>query len=213
MTVAANDRPRSHSTCPPARSGEVGHAAGAVLRPRSGFTVEPARASPLEHVDGRGMAETLASPSPVMYAWFMTVWTSNWLDADRQPVRLLLLCLMFASLVMSTSVAEAFGDRAGLFVTATWRSTAAPHSPDRLPRPPPAHALRQRPGLGGRHRAALDRRYRHRQQCPAGPVGGGDADHLRRRDRRSSIAGPEKPVQLRQPDLRRDPPSASACSS
>jgi len=52
----------------------------------------------------------------VMYAWFMTVWTSNWLDGDRQPVRLLLLGLMFASLLMSTSVSEAFGDRAGLFV-------------------------------------------------------------------------------------------------
>ncbi len=70
----------------------------------------------VEHVDARGMTETLILTLAVMYAWFMTVWTSNWLDADRQPVRLLLLCLMFASLVMSTSVADAFGDRAGLFV-------------------------------------------------------------------------------------------------
>ncbi len=70
----------------------------------------------LGHVDARGMAETLVLTLAVMYAWFMTVWTSNWLDADRQPVRLLLLCVMFASLVMSTSVSEAFGDRAGLFV-------------------------------------------------------------------------------------------------
>jgi low temperature requirement protein LtrA len=62
------------------------------------------------------MAETLVLTLAVMYAWFMTVWTSNWLDADRQPVRLLLLGLMFASLLMSTSISEAFGDRAGLFV-------------------------------------------------------------------------------------------------
>jgi len=60
----------------------------------------------------------------VMYAWFMTVWTSNWLDVDRRPVQLMLLGVMFASLLMSASVAGAFGDdvfgitgdRAGLFV-------------------------------------------------------------------------------------------------
>ena len=62
------------------------------------------------------MVQTLVLTLAVMYAWFMTVWTSNWLDVDRQKVRLLLLGLMFASLLMSTSVAEAFGDRAGLFV-------------------------------------------------------------------------------------------------
>jgi low temperature requirement protein LtrA len=81
------------------------------------FTVSQLAHHLLGHVDARGMAETLVLTLAVMYAWFMTVWTSNWLDAGRQPVRLLLLCLMFASLVMSTSVSEAFGDRAGLFVT------------------------------------------------------------------------------------------------
>jgi low temperature requirement protein LtrA len=80
------------------------------------FTVSQLAQHLFEHVDARGMAETLVLTLAVMYAWFMTVWTSNWLDADRQPVRLLLLSLMFASLVMSTSVSEAFGDRAWLFV-------------------------------------------------------------------------------------------------
>jgi low temperature requirement protein LtrA len=80
------------------------------------FTVSQLAHHLLEHVDARGMVETLVLTLAVMYAWFMTVWTSNWLDADRQPVRLLLLGLMFASLLMSTSVSEAFGDRAGLFV-------------------------------------------------------------------------------------------------
>jgi low temperature requirement protein LtrA len=60
-----------------------------------------------------------------MYAWFMTVWTSNWLDVERRKVQLLLLGLMFASLLMSTSITAAFdytppwswiGDRAALFV-------------------------------------------------------------------------------------------------
>jgi low temperature requirement protein LtrA len=80
------------------------------------FTVSQLTRHLFDHVDARGMAETLVLTLAVMYAWFMTVWTSNWLDADRRPVRLMLLCVMFASLVMSTSVAEAFGDRAWLFV-------------------------------------------------------------------------------------------------
>jgi len=80
------------------------------------FTVSRLSRNLLEHVDARGMAETVVLTLAVMYAWFMTVWTSNWLDVDRRPVQLMLLGLMFASLLMSTSVSEAFGDRAGLFV-------------------------------------------------------------------------------------------------
>jgi low temperature requirement protein LtrA len=80
------------------------------------FTISQLAHHLLEHVDARGMLETLVLALAVMYAWFMTVWTSNWLDVDRRPVRLLLLGLMFASLLMSTSISAAFGDRAGLFV-------------------------------------------------------------------------------------------------
>jgi low temperature requirement protein LtrA len=79
------------------------------------FTVSQLAKHLLDEVDGRGMVETLILALAVMYAWFMTVWTTNWLDGERQAVRLMLLGLMFASLLMSTSVAEAFGDRAGLF--------------------------------------------------------------------------------------------------
>jgi len=53
------------------------------------FTVSQLALNLLEQVDARGMAETLVLTLAVMYAWFMTVWTSNWLDGDRQPVRLL----------------------------------------------------------------------------------------------------------------------------
>jgi low temperature requirement protein LtrA len=80
------------------------------------FTVSQLAHHLLDHVDARGMLETLVLTLAVMYAWFMTVWTSNWLDVDRQPVRLMLLGLMFASLLMATSITEAFGDRAALFV-------------------------------------------------------------------------------------------------
>lgn len=79
----------------------------------------------VEHVEWRGIAETLVLTLAAMYAWFMTVWTSNWLDVERRPVQLMLLGLMFASLLMSTSIVGAFdynppwswvGDRAALFV-------------------------------------------------------------------------------------------------
>ena len=89
------------------------------------FTVSQLSRNLVEHVSVRGMAQTLVLALAVMYAWFMTVWTSNWLDVDRRRVQLVLLGLMFASLLMSASVAGAFddslfaswfGDRAGLFV-------------------------------------------------------------------------------------------------
>ena len=85
------------------------------------FTVSQLSLNLVEEVSLRGMAQTLVLTLAVMYAWFMTVWTSNWLDVERRPVQLMLLGLMFASLLMSTSVADVFGnsslgDRADLFV-------------------------------------------------------------------------------------------------
>jgi low temperature requirement protein LtrA len=89
------------------------------------FTVSQLSRHLVENVSARGMLETLVLALAVMYAWFMTVWTSNWLDVDRRKVQLMLLVLMFASLLMATAVGEAFGgprfapwlgDRAGLFV-------------------------------------------------------------------------------------------------
>ncbi len=71
----------------------------------------------LAHVDVRTGAETLLKALAVVYAWFMTAWGLNWLDPDKLPVRLLIVGLMFASLLMSVSISDAFGDRAWLFVT------------------------------------------------------------------------------------------------
>jgi low temperature requirement protein LtrA len=71
----------------------------------------------LEHVDLRTGAETLIMGLAVIYAWYMTAWGANWLDPDRLPVRGLLVGLMFASLLMSAGIGDAFGDRAWLFVT------------------------------------------------------------------------------------------------
>jgi low temperature requirement protein LtrA len=71
----------------------------------------------LEHVDVRTGLETTVLTFAVVYAWYMTAWGANWLEPDRLPVRLMLIALMFASLLMSAGIGEAFGDRAWLFVT------------------------------------------------------------------------------------------------
>jgi low temperature requirement protein LtrA len=70
----------------------------------------------LEHVDLRTGAETVIMALAVVYAWYMTAWGANWLEPDRLPVRLLLVGLMFASLLMSVAIADAFDGRAWLFV-------------------------------------------------------------------------------------------------
>jgi low temperature requirement protein LtrA len=71
----------------------------------------------LGHVDLRTGAETLILALAVFYAWYMTAWGANWLEPGRLAVRALLVGLMFASLLMSVAIADAFGDRAWLFVT------------------------------------------------------------------------------------------------
>jgi low temperature requirement protein LtrA len=71
----------------------------------------------LEHVDLRTGAETAIMALAVVYAWYMTAWGANWLEPDRLPVRVLLVALMFASLLMSVGIADAFDGRAWLFVT------------------------------------------------------------------------------------------------
>ena len=71
----------------------------------------------VEHVDLRTGAETAILALAIYYAWYMTAWGANWLDPDRLPVRILLVGLMFASLLMSVAIGDAFDGRAWLFVT------------------------------------------------------------------------------------------------
>jgi low temperature requirement protein LtrA len=71
----------------------------------------------LAHIDLRTGAETVIMALAVVYAWYMTAWGANWLEPNRLPVRLLLVGLMFASLLMSLGIADAFNGRAWLFVT------------------------------------------------------------------------------------------------
>ncbi|WP_199100172.1 low temperature requirement protein A [Dyella sp. ASV21] len=54
----------------------------------------------------------------VWWVWIFTGWITNWLDPERLAVRLLLLVLMFAGLLLSTALPEAFDGRAYVFAGA-----------------------------------------------------------------------------------------------
>jgi low temperature requirement protein LtrA len=69
------------------------------------------------HVDLRTGTETVILALAVFYAWYMVAWGANWLDPGALPVRAALVGLMFASLLMSVAIGDAFDDRAWLFVT------------------------------------------------------------------------------------------------
>jgi low temperature requirement protein LtrA len=70
-----------------------------------------------DHVDLRTGAETVILALAVFYRWYMVAWGANWLDPGPLPVRAALVGLMFASLLMSVALDDAFGARAWLFVT------------------------------------------------------------------------------------------------
>ena len=65
-----------------------------------------------------GAIHTLLLFLAVWWVWIYTSWVTNWLDPDRVPVRLLLLVLMVAGLVLSTSIPAAFEDKGLAFAIA-----------------------------------------------------------------------------------------------
>ena len=71
----------------------------------------------LARVDLRTGLETVVLALAVFYAWYMVAWGANWLEPDPLAVRLALVGLMFASLLMSVAIDDAFDGRAWLFVT------------------------------------------------------------------------------------------------
>jgi low temperature requirement protein LtrA len=54
----------------------------------------------------------------VWWVWIFTGWITNWLDPERLAVRLLLLALMFAGLLLSTALPQAFDGRGRVFAGA-----------------------------------------------------------------------------------------------
>jgi low temperature requirement protein LtrA len=72
----------------------------------------------LDHLTVRGALQTLLLLLAVWWAWVYTAWFTNWYDPDHRTVRLVLLALMFASLVMSSALPEAFGAHGLVFASA-----------------------------------------------------------------------------------------------
>ena len=69
----------------------------------------------LDDLTWRGTGQALLVLLVVWWAWNYTTWVTNELDPESTIVRLLLLGIMFASLLMSVAIPEAFGSRALLF--------------------------------------------------------------------------------------------------
>jgi low temperature requirement protein LtrA len=72
----------------------------------------------LEHYSLRGAIETFILFMAVWWTWIDTAWVTNWLDPAKRPVRLMLLVMMLAGLVLSTSIPEAFSERGIYFALA-----------------------------------------------------------------------------------------------
>ncbi|MEA2481218.1 MAG: hypothetical protein QOJ07_3140 [Thermoleophilaceae bacterium] len=54
----------------------------------------------------------------VWWAWIYTTWMVNWFDPESNPVRLVLVAVMLASLLVAAAVPEAFGRNGALFAGA-----------------------------------------------------------------------------------------------
>jgi low temperature requirement protein LtrA len=72
----------------------------------------------LAHLDLRGALHTALLLLAVWWAWVYTAWITNWFDPNRRAVRLMLVGVMVASLLMSASLPNAYGDRGLLFAGA-----------------------------------------------------------------------------------------------
>ena len=72
----------------------------------------------LAHFTLSGIAQAALLLGAVWWVWIYTCWVTNWLDPETTPVRLMLFALMFAGLILSTSLPQAFEGRGLLFACA-----------------------------------------------------------------------------------------------
>ena len=70
----------------------------------------------VEHLDLTGLLEAVVLLLAVWWFWDHIVWTTNWFNPDKWPVRLVLFVAMGLGLVMSTSILGAFEDLGVVFV-------------------------------------------------------------------------------------------------
>ena len=72
----------------------------------------------LDHLDARGLLQTGLLLIAVWVASIYTTWSTNWLNPNQRPVRLMLIGVMAASLIVSAVLPEAFGERGMIFAVA-----------------------------------------------------------------------------------------------
>ena len=72
----------------------------------------------LDHLPARGAAETLRLLLMVWGAWIHPTWMANSVDRSTRSVRLMLIGVMLASLMLSSSVPEAVRERGLVFAMA-----------------------------------------------------------------------------------------------
>jgi len=82
------------------------------------FAVTQISHSLLQHLTAMGAAQALFLMLAVWWVWIYTSWVTNWLDPRQPSVRLMLLLLMLAGLLLSTSIPDAFGSRGLVFAAA-----------------------------------------------------------------------------------------------
>lgn len=62
----------------------------------------------LEHFNLQGALQASILLLAIWWVWIFTTWVSNWLDPEQIPVRLMLITLMFAGLLLTSSLPYAF---------------------------------------------------------------------------------------------------------
>lgn len=72
----------------------------------------------LAHFTPLGMLQVTMLMLAVWWVWVFTSWTTNWLDPEQTPVRVMLFGLMIVGLVLSTSIPKAFENRGLTFAAA-----------------------------------------------------------------------------------------------
>jgi low temperature requirement protein LtrA len=68
-----------------------------------------------EDLNWHGALRTLVLLFAVWWAWIYTAWVTNWLHPDARVVRIVLIGVMLASLIVSVTIPEAFGERGLVF--------------------------------------------------------------------------------------------------
>jgi low temperature requirement protein LtrA len=82
------------------------------------FAVTQLSHSLVAHLTPGGALQTLFLLLAVWWVWMYTCWFTNWIDPEKPAVRMLLFALMFAGLLMSAAIPNAFGHEGLLFAIA-----------------------------------------------------------------------------------------------